>query len=144
MILGDLLKGVIGPIVSPLLDLIPNKNDRARAEEKIQGQMLTAVTTVVAGQLAVNLKEAEHASIFVAGARPAILWICGFGLGWNTIVMPLLNWIAFMFDTDMTNVPALETGQLVTILTGMLGLGGLRTYEKRLGVARTGIKKAGE
>ena len=132
-----LLKGVIGPIIGPLLDLIPNKNDRAEAAERIEGQMLTALTSLVQGQLAINQKEAEHASIFVAGWRPAIGWICGVALGWNYILQPIISWGAFLFSVDLVDAPRLDTAELTTILLGMLGLGGLRTYEKRLGVART-------
>ena len=139
--IGDLIKGMITPIITPLINLIPNKNDRAKAQELAESQMLTGVTAIVQGQLAINAKEAEHASIFVAGWRPAIGWICGVALGWNAIAMPLLNWIAFMFSADMDGVPKLDTAELTTILMGMLGLGGLRTYEKRLGVARTDVKK---
>ena len=96
------------------------------------------MTSLVQGQLAINQKEAEHGSIFVAGWRPAIGWICGSALGWNYIVQPILTWVAFLSGVDMADVPRLDTAELTTILLGMLGLGGLRTYEKRLGVARTG------
>ena len=139
---GDLLKSALGPIMDGVLRLIPDKNARAEAKEQMEGQMLTAMTALVQGQLAVNAKEAEHGSIFVAGWRPAIGWICGLGLAWNFVVQPLIAWVAFLVPgaPDLSGAPQLEIGELMTILGGMLGLGGLRTYEKRLGVARTGVK----
>lgn len=139
-----LIKAMVGPIIGPLIKRIPDKNERARAQEDIEQQMLTAMTSLVQGQLAVNAKEAEHASIFVAGWRPAIGWVCGAGLAWNFIVQPLISWIAFLVPgaPDLSGAPQLEIGELMTILGGMLGLGGLRTYEKRLGVARTSTKKS--
>jgi len=135
---GDLIKGALGPIMDGVLRFIPDKNERARAKEQFEGQILNAMTSLVQGQLAINQKEAEHGSIFVAGWRPAIGWICGSALGWNYIVQPILTWVAFLSGVDMADVPRLDTAELTTILLGMLGLGGLRTYEKRLGVARTG------
>ncbi len=137
--IGDLIKGLIGPIIAPLIDRIPDANERARAKEAVEAQMLAAMTSLVQGQLAINQKEAEHGSIFVAGWRPGIGWICGIALGWNFIVQPIGSWAAFLAGADLAGMPTLDTGELTTILLGMLGLGGLRTYEKRLGVARTGI-----
>ncbi len=139
--LGDLIKGAMGPILDGVLRLIPDKNARAEAKEQFEGQMLVAMTSLVQGQLQINMKEAEHGSIFVAGWRPAIGWICGIALGWNYIIQPIISWAAFSYGVDLVDAPQLDTAELTTILLGMLGLGGLRTYEKRLGVARTGVKK---
>ena len=138
---GELLKGAIGPIVDGFLKFIPDKNARAEAKEQLESQMMTAMTSLVQGQLKINEKEAQHASIFVAGWRPAIGWICGSALGWNFIIQPVVSWGAFIYGIDLEGMPTLDTGELTTILLGMLGLGGLRTYEKRLGVARTDLKK---
>lgn len=139
--LSDLIKSLVGPIIGPLIDRIPDPNERARAKEQVEAQMLAAMTSLVQGQLAINEKQATHGSIFVAGARPAIMWICGVALGWNYILQPILNWMVFISGVDITAAPALDTGELTTILLGMLGLGGLRTYEKRLGVARSDIRR---
>ena len=139
--IGDLIKSMIGPIIGPLIDRIPDPNERARAKESVEAQMLSAMTSLVQGQLQINMKEAEHGSVFVAGWRPAIGWICGIALGWNYILQPVISWVAFIGGLDLVAAPQLDTAELTTILLGMLGLGGLRTYEKRLGVARTGVKK---
>lgn len=138
--LGGLLKATVGPILDGVLKLIPDKNARAQAKEQFEGQMLGALTGLVAGQLKINEQEAKHGSIFVAGWRPAIGWICGGGIAWNFILQPLIMWVAFVFGADLGNAPALDVGPLMVLLGGMLGLGGLRTYEKRLGVARKEIK----
>ena len=138
---GELLKGVLGPIVDGFLKFIPDKNKREEAKEQMESQMLLGLTGLIQGQLAINAKEAEHGSIFVAGWRPAIGWICGSALGWNFVIQPIASWAAFLSGIDLEGMPTLDTGELTTILLGMLGLGGLRTYEKRLGVARTSVKK---
>ena len=146
MALGTLISGLIGPILGPLIDLIPNKNERARAAEQAEAQIIAAMTGLVEGQLKINQQEAQHASIFVAGWRPAVGWICGIALGWNFIVQPLLLWAAWIIPegAELATAPKLDTGELMTVLLGMLGLGGLRTYEKRVGVARTKRDKGEE
>jgi len=149
-VLGDLVKGALGPILDGVLRFIPDKNARAEAKEQFEGQMLSAMTNLVQGQLKINEVQAQHGSIFVAGARPFIMWVCGVALGWNYLLQPIFNWGVYVLvlqgSIDMTvaetlQAPTLDTGELTTILLGMLGLGGLRTYEKRLGVARNDIKK---
>ena len=134
--LGNLIKSALGPILDGILKLIPDKNARAEAKEQFEGQILDAMTGLVEGQLRINEKEASHGSIFVAGWRPAVGWICGFALAWSFILEPIGSWVAFMYGVKMDGVPKIELGPLLSILLGMLGLGGLRTYEKRNGVAR--------
>jgi len=80
-------------------------------------------------QTEVNKIEAGHRSLFVAGWRPAIGWICAAGLGWGWILAPLIQ---FIFpDNEM---PAIETGQAISLVIAMLGVGGLRSYEKKMGL----------
>lgn len=137
--IAGLLKTLIGPILKPLIDRIPDKNERARAQEAIEIQMLNAMTGLVEGQLRINEQEAKHSSIFVAGWRPWIGWVCGFGLAWSFIVAPLLTWGIFVAGVDVVGLPELDTGPLMSLVLGMLGMGGLRTYEKKLGTARKSL-----
>lgn len=134
-----LLKAIIGPALEGVLRLIPDKNARAEAAEAFENNVLTALVGLVQGQLEINKMEAQHQSIFVAGWRPAIGWICGIALGWNYVLSPIIQWVAVANGFDLEQAPRLDTAELTTILLGMLGLGGLRTYEKRLGVARSSI-----
>tara|TARA_R100001510_G_C7641826_1_gene199423 strand:+ start:536 stop:913 length:378 start_codon:yes stop_codon:yes gene_type:complete len=77
-------------------------------------------------QAEINKVEAQHRSMFVAGWRPFIGWICGFALAYNFIIRDLA-----IFAFGMEQVPpALQMEHLMTVLLGMLGLGGMRTYEK--------------
>lgn len=138
--LSSVIKGAIGPIIDAFIKRIPDPNERVRAKEEMETRMLDAMTSLVQGQLEINKAEAQHGSIFVAGWRPGIGWICGIALGWNFIIQPIITWAAFATGYDLAGAPTLDTGELTTILLGMLGLGGLRTYEKRLGVARNVMK----
>jgi len=76
-------------------------------------------------QSEINKMEAQHRSIFVAGWRPFIGWICGVALLYNFIIRDVIAWVS----PDVMP-PAIQMDQLITILLGMLGLGGLRTFEK--------------
>ena len=102
--------------------------------------MLNAMTGLVQGQLDINKEQAKHSSIFVAGARPFIMWVCGFALMWQFLLQPMATWGLLAFSVrELPPFPELDIGPLMTLLLGMLGLGGLRTYEKRLGVQRDSI-----
>ena len=87
----------------------------------------------MADQLEVDKVEAANTSLFVSGWRPFVGWVCGFGLVYAFIGQPLLSWASTNFHFAIP--PSLDVGTLLTILGGMLGLGGLRTVEKINGVA---------
>jgi hypothetical protein len=137
MAIRNLIQQAIGPLFEGILRFIPDKNERARAQEMFDGQILNALTGLVQGQLEINKIEAGHQSIFVAGWRPFIGWVCGSALVMHYLVLPLVVWVAFLAGYDLGEAPKLDIGDLMVLLTGMLGLGGLRTYEKRIGVARS-------
>lgn len=99
-----------------------------------------------AAQVELNKIEAAHDSIFVAGARPFILWVCGFAFAYTFVAQPFLIFIAqaaaLYFGLpilDLTLLPELDWSVLMPVLMGILGLGGLRTFEKMHGVARSKI-----
>jgi hypothetical protein len=98
---------------------------------------LAAALALVQGQMDINKAEAGSASVFVAGARPFIMWICGVGLAMQFIVSPLLQWGAAMFGKTVI-LPPLDMGTLLTLLLGMLGLGSMRTVERIKGVIPPG------
>ena len=104
--------------------------DKSEAEK----QQLAAAVSLVQGQLAINAKEAENPSIFVSGWRPAIGWICGLACAWNWIGLKIALFVAAYFGHPVNLAPA-DVGEMMPVLLGMLGLGGLRTYEKVTGVA---------
>lgn len=94
---------------------------------------LAAETDLAKGQLQVNAAEAANASGFTSGWRPFIGWVCGAALAYTYLLRPILNpWITRWTGVAME---ALDMGELLTLLGGMLGLGGLRTVEKLKGKA---------
>lgn len=82
-------------------------------------------------QTEINKIEAAHRSMFVAGWRPAIGWICASALAWGWIVAPLL-----VFFYPGRELPAIEIGQAISLVMAMLGMGALRSYEKSNGLTK--------
>lgn len=129
-------------VATRLIDrLFPDKaaGDAAKLElVKLQmsGELalLAADTQLALGQLEVNKQEAAHRTVFVAGWRPSIGWICSAGLAYQFVLLPLLSWVALAQGIPVP--PPIELGSLIPLLMGMLGLGGLRTYEKTHGVSK--------
>lgn len=90
---------------------------------------LTAETELAKAQISVNLAEAANKSLWVSGWRPYVGWICGSGLAYASIVQPLLVFLARLAGNEV-QPPEIDTSVLIPVLLGILGLGGLRTYEK--------------
>lgn len=122
---GDTVAKVVG-----LFKIAPEKVLESQTElEKIRLALESQLVQQVTAQIDVNKQEAASTSIFVAGWRPFIGWICGIGLACQFIVGPLFAWIAALARHPQV-FPTLDLGTLMTLLLGMLGLGGMRTYEK--------------
>jgi hypothetical protein len=85
-------------------------------------------------QIGVNTEEAKSASLFVSGWRPAVGWVCGFGLLYVSVLLPIAEFVAKMYGYT-GSFPEVDTTITMQVLFGMLGLSGMRTYEKAKGVA---------
>lgn len=125
----------IGTVVDKVLGLIPDVNERARAEAEFNKALLDAVVREGADNRDTNKVEAAHTSIFVSGWRPFIGWVCGAALCFQYLVRPFWVWSAAIWLPDSPVPPTLD-GMLWELILGMLGIGGLRTVEKWKGVAR--------
>ena len=138
----DDIVGLVANIGGKVIDRIwpdPAQAAAARLELlKMQqsGELakLAAETDLAKGQLAVDQVEAANTDPFVSRWRPFIGWVCGSGLAFQFLAAPLLTWGAALFG-KMVAVPTLDMGTLLTLLLGMLGLGGMRTMEKLQGKA---------
>jgi len=127
--IGDAFAKVIGAF-----KVSPEKQLEASTEiTKVQLELQAKILDQVSAQMDINKVEAASQSIFVAGWRPFIGWICGSGLGIQFIVGPIVTWLSALFGHPVT-FPTLDLGTLLTLLLGMLGLGTMRTYEKTNGV----------
>ena len=123
---------LIVPISDILEKLLPDKDLKIRLKHELESELHKANLA----QLKVNQQEAAHNSLFVAGWRPFIGWVCGVALCWHFILQPITVMIIRLAGYEQVILPDFDFSQLSTILMGMLGLGGLRTFEKMKGVSR--------
>ena len=130
----DLLSGIT-PIVNKVLDLIPDPNAKARAEAEMQAELLKYAAEQSAQQSEVNKVEAANSNVFVAGWRPAIGWTCALAFMFMYVVAPLATWMAAFFN-HIVPIPQFDTNALMSLTTGMLGLGAMRSFDKKQGTSK--------
>lgn len=105
---------------------------------EVEQAKLEALKVALEAEMAIhetNKAEAQHPSIFVAGWRPFIGWICGIGLAYQFLLQPLASWVSTMAEIPVP--PVIDLGSLIALLGGMLGLGVARTAEGMKGVKRS-------
>lgn len=137
IVVGGILR-----VAGTLIDrLFPDKNARDEAKLKLLDMELSGELAKLAkeerlatGQMEVNKAEAAHRSVFVAGWRPSVGWICSGAVAYQFVLHPFLAWYAVVNTIPVP--PSIDTGALMTLLMGMLGLGAYRTFEKVKGVAK--------
>jgi hypothetical protein len=129
---------ILGPVLeigrSILERFIPDPAKKAEAEMEILRMAADGELKQVIAQLEINAKEAAHPSVWVSGWRPYYGWVGGTGFGYAVLLQPLLAWAARI--KGWPEPPVLDTELLMVVVGGLLGIGGLRTFEKRKGVAK--------
>lgn len=123
-----MLEKLIGPVTGLLSEFIEDKDKKNALAHKLATMADEHAQELAKGQLAVNAIEAAHKSLFVAGWRPFIGWICGVGMLYNVLISQILG---IWFE-----VPVVDPSLLTPVLMGMLGMGAMRSYEKTKGVQR--------
>ena len=124
----DPISAGIGLVDTFIGKFVKDKDLAAKLKAEARSQEFAGELSLLTGQLEVNKVEAAHKSLFVAGARPFIMWVCGIALAYNTIMHPILD---IWFD-----MPVVDVSILMPVLMGLLGLGGMRSFEKAKGVSR--------
>lgn len=127
----------MGPLVLPIINLvggildkfITNKADAEKAKLELLVAAQSNEFNLALKQVEVNVEEAKHQSVFVAGWRPFLGWVCGIALCYHFVGYPLMNWFIEIYKPDFV-APELDTSALMELVIGMLGLAGLRTFEK--------------
>jgi roadblock/LC7 domain-containing protein len=124
------------PALGTLVDrLIPDRAAAEKAKAEMEAELIRASNEAALAQVEVNKIEAGHSSVFVAGWRPSIGWVCAAGLAWAFVVAPVASWALLMLGIK-AELPAIQFDHLFELVLAMLGIGGLRTFEKLRGVAR--------
>ena len=115
---------------SKVLDrVLPDPAQQAAAKLELMKLQQNGELAQITGQMEINKVEAASSSLFVSGWRPSIGWVCGAGFAVQFIVGPLAEWGAALAGHPV-KFPQMDTGTMMPLLLGMLGLGGLRTAEK--------------
>lgn len=112
--------GSVADLAKSILEMFPNAEQRAEAANKMQD----IAAQIAASQSATNTEEAKSDNIFVSGWRPCCGWVCVVGLTYSSVVAPVFGW------------PSADSNTLIGILTGMLGLGAMRSAEKITSVVK--------
>ena len=123
------------PLISGIIDkVVPDRAAAQKAKDKLAVLEQKGELDLVLGQLEINKEEAKSEHLFVSGARPFILWVCGFIFCYHYILYPLIQLIAAIMGVDITTLPVSNLQDIWPVMGGLLGLGGFRTYEKFKGV----------
>ncbi len=133
-VITDIVAGVAGPVKDLLSEFITDKDKAAEIAYKVSTMAAEHAHTETLAQLEVNKTEAATGSLFIGGWRPAMGWTCVAAYFLAYVGLPMMAFTAEIFGTHI-DLPAINFMELAPVLFGMLGLGGLRTFEKAKGVA---------
>lgn len=130
-----MIQTLIGPVVSLLDKFIPDANEKQRLAAEIATMAEKQAHEIALAQIEVNKEEAKQ-DVFRGGWRPFIGWTCGTAFAYHFVAQPLFIFIMTYLGYPVPNLPEFDMASLMTVLMGMLGLGGLRTYEKAKGLTK--------
>ena len=131
-----MLESLIAPVTGLLDKFIPDADERNRLAHEIATMSERHAHELAKGQIEINKISAAHKSMFVAGWRPFVGWSCGVAMAWHFVGQPIAVFVIAYTGVETPPLPVFEMESLLTVLLGMLGLGGLRTFEKTKSVAR--------
>ena len=131
-----MLETLIGPVSNLLDKFVEDKDQKARLAHDLATMAERHAHELAQGQIEINKQEASHRSMFVAGWRPFVGWCCGIALAWHFVLQPVVVFVVAYFGVDIPALPTFDMDSLMTVLLGMLGLGGLRTFEKSKGLTK--------
>ena len=126
----SILSSLIGPVTGLLDKFIEDKDQKSALAHEIATMSSKLAQESALAQMAVNKVEAASSSLFVSGWRPATGWVCVLGMAGNFLVIPLANFVMVLTMDVPVTVPLIPLDTMLPVLLGMLGLGGLRTFEK--------------
>ena len=129
-----MIQSLIPSLLPAVTDVIgrflpEDKEKRAAAEREIEKQLATHLAKIDLAQLEINKQDAAHRNIFVAGWRPFIGWSCGIAMCYAYIIQPITIFVLAQTG-NLVSLPTLDLSEMMPVLLGMLGLGGLRSFEK--------------
>lgn len=131
-----MLQALIGPVAGLLDKFIPDADQKAKLAHEIATMAEKHAHEAAMAQVEVNKAEAQHRSVFVAGWRPFLGWCLSFAMAWHFVLAPVTMFVCTYAGVEIPELPMFDMDSLMTVLLGMLGLGGLRTVEKVRGITK--------
>lgn len=131
-----MLDKLIGPVSGILDKVIEDKDQKNLLAHEIATMAERHAQELAKGQLEINQAEAASGSIFKGGWRPFIGWVCGAAFAYHFILQPIIVFGVTVAGVTLPPLPEFDMATLMPVLMGMLGLGGLRTFEKTKGVSK--------
>ena len=132
----SLLNNLIGPATKLLDKVIEDKDQKAKLAHELATMADKLAHEQQLAQIEVNKAEAASGSLFKGGWRPFIGWVCGIAFFYHFVLQPLLIFIFAYIGLETPDLPKFDVGTLLPVLGGLLGIGGLRSYEKTKGLTK--------
>ena len=132
----SLLNALVGPVTGLLDKFIEDKDQKAALAHELATMADKHAQQLSLAQIEVNKAEAASGSFFKGGWRPAVGWVCAIAFAYHIILKDLIIFGASIAGAEIPELPEFDMGTLLTVLGGMLGIGGLRTYEKQKGITK--------
>ena len=131
---------MLGQLIEPVSNLldkfVEDKDQKALLAHEIATMSERHAQELAKGQLEVNKAEAASTSVFKGGWRPFIGWVCGAAFAYHFVLQPFIVFGITATGVELPELPSFDMSSLMTVLMGMLGLGGLRSYEKKQGLTK--------
>ena len=125
----DLLGKLVDPVSNILDKVVEDKDQKARLAHEIATMAERHAQELAQGQIEINKEEAKSRNIFIAGWRPFVGWTCGLALFWHFLGLPVTLFVTGWFNLQHPPLPEFDMQSLMTVLLGMLGLGGLKSFK---------------
>ena len=131
-----IIKDIIDPVAELIGKFVPDQTEKLKLAHEIATLAQKQAHENAMAQIEVNKTEAASDSIFKGGWRPFIGWVCGTAFAYHFVLQPLLIFVMTYAGYPVPDLPEFDMASLMTVLGGLLGLGGLRTFEKYKGVTK--------
>ena len=131
-----MIQALIGPVTGLLDKFIEDKDQKAKLAHDLATMAERHAQELAKGQLEINKAEAQSRNIFIAGWRPFVGWTCGLALFAHFLLFPTADVVTAYLGYEAVQYPAFDMDTLMTVLLGMLGLGGMRSFEKMKGITK--------
>ena len=126
-----MITSLIEPVTALLDKFIPDADQKAKLAHEIATMGEKHAQQLALAQIEVNKTEASSGSFFKGGWRPFVGWTCGIAFAYHFVIQPLLIFIFSYIGIEPPDLPEFQMNTLLTVLGSLLGIGGLRTYEKQ-------------